>query len=81
MAEEQKQLALEDALTRIETIINRLQSGKLSLQESMQEFQEGVKLVAYCNDTLEKAENKVTQLINDNNELENFDRDPQQRSE
>ncbi|MCI5775742.1 MAG: exodeoxyribonuclease VII small subunit [Aerococcus sp.] len=77
MAEEEQDLALEDALTRIETIINRLQSGKLPLQESMQEFQEGVKLVAYCNETLEKAENTVTQLINENDELENFDRDKQ----
>ncbi len=55
-------LAFEEAFERLETAIAALQDGKISLNEALQHYQEGVKLAQYCNELLQKAELTVQQL-------------------
>ena len=44
-----------------------LESGDLSLEESLKIFEEGMKLVNFCSKKLEEAEQKVSMLIKDQN--------------
>ncbi len=53
----------EEAMKRLETIVESLEKGDLSLVESLKIFEEGMKLLHFCSRKLEEAEEKVTLLI------------------
>jgi exodeoxyribonuclease VII small subunit len=55
----------EDAMKRLEEIVENLESGELSLEDSLKNFEEGMKLVKFSTGKLEEAEKKVTKLIID----------------
>lgn len=57
----------EDAMKRLEEIVQSLDSGDLSLEDSLKIFEEGMKLVGFCNAKLDEAEKKVCLLIKDGN--------------
>ena len=43
----------------VDTIIGSLQQGDLSLEESFQKYEEGMKLIKHCSDTIDKVEKKL----------------------
>ena len=53
----------EEAMQRLEEIVQSLDSGDLPLEESLKIFEEGMKLVGFCNSKLDEAEKKVSLLI------------------
>jgi len=53
----------EEAMKRLEDIVQSLESGDLSLEDSLEIFEEGMKLSRLCSKRLEEAEQKVTQLV------------------
>jgi exodeoxyribonuclease VII small subunit len=53
----------EDAMERLEEIVESLESGDLPLEESLKVFKEGMALVKFCSRKLEEAEKKVTVLV------------------
>jgi exodeoxyribonuclease VII small subunit len=53
----------EEAMKRLEIIVESLEKGDLSLEESLRVFEEGMKLLHFCSRKLEEAEQKVTVLI------------------
>lgn len=55
----------EDALAQLETLVNQMESGALSLDESMKAFEAGVKLTRECQKALSDAEQKVQILLSD----------------
>lgn len=55
----------EESLKKLQTIVERLERGDLSLEESMESFAEGVRLAQYCHQKLEEAEDKVQTLLKD----------------
>jgi len=55
--------SFEEALARLEDIVNRLERGEITLDESMTAFQEGNRLVRHCLDRLSQAEEQVQKLI------------------
>jgi exodeoxyribonuclease VII small subunit len=55
----------EDAMKELEEIVKRLESGDLSLEESLKIFEEGIALSTYCFKKLEEAEKKISILIDD----------------
>lgn len=57
-----KQLSFEDALSKLEETVRRLEAGNLPLDEAVALFEEGSRLARQCNDRLEAAELKVSQL-------------------
>ena len=61
------QQKFEDAMKRLEDVVQSLESGELSLQDTLQIFEEGMKLVSFCSKKLEEAEQKVTMLIKESN--------------
>ncbi len=60
-----KKLKFEEGLKRLEEIVGRLESGNLSLEESLKLFEEGVSLVRFCNQQLAEAQQKVELLTKD----------------
>ncbi|HEY4035223.1 MAG TPA: exodeoxyribonuclease VII small subunit [Ktedonobacteraceae bacterium] len=62
-------LPFEEAFEHLETAIAALQDGKISLNEALQHYQEGMKLAQYCNELLQRAELTVQQLSVDDTGL------------
>lgn len=56
------ELPFEQALERLEALVEALEDGELDLEESLRRFEEGVKLVRSCSDRLHQAELRVKQL-------------------
>lgn len=59
----------EDALTELEQLVETMEEGDLSLEESLKQFEKGIALASSCQQSLQKAEQKVEQLIEKNGEL------------
>ncbi len=57
-----KKMKYEDAVSRLEEIVEVLESGDKSLDESMKLFEEGTKLCSYCNELLKNAKQKITDI-------------------
>jgi len=62
MADKKEKLDFEHAMERLEQIVRKLETGKTTLEESIELYTEGVKLVKTCGDELKKAESKVKML-------------------
>ncbi len=58
-------LSFEKALADLEAIVEKLEKGGLSLNESLALFEKGVKLAKFLRDELGKAEKKVEILLKD----------------
>jgi exodeoxyribonuclease VII small subunit len=53
----------EEKLTSLESVVERLERGDLSLDESVKLFEEGVKLSNACKQELEQAEGRIQLLV------------------
>lgn len=62
-----KKLTLEESFDALDGIIDQMQSGELTLEESFQKYEEGMKLIKNCNDAIDKVEKKLAII---NGELE-----------
>jgi len=65
MAKKNEQKKFEEALAELEGVVERLESGDLSLEDSLAAFEEGVKLVKYCNQKLADVEKRIELLVKD----------------
>ena len=55
---------LESSFKRLDEIIEKMEQGELSLEESFKLYKEGVELVGACNESIEKVEKEI-KLIED----------------
>lgn len=62
-------LNYEQAYEALEKIVARMERGEQSLEQSLEDFEQGVSLMKHCHQLLKHAEQKVDMLVNDNNEL------------
>ena len=58
-------IKFEDALQRLEEIVDRLETGELPLEDSLKVFEEGVALARHCSKYLEEAEKRIELLTKD----------------
>ena len=65
MAKREKNQTFEDALSRLETLVEKMESGDGTLDQSLDWFEEGMSLIESCRQELESAEQKVKELIKD----------------
>ena len=63
MAQDLKEIAFEAALRKLEQIVENLESGDLSLEEALKQYEEGVKMADLCTKRLTEAEKKVEVLM------------------
>lgn len=67
--------SFEEQMEQLEGIVQELEKGELSLEDSVSKFEEGIKISKECNKTLEEAEKKITILVSKDGEMkeENFE--------
>ena len=58
----------ESALAELETIVQTLEDGQLTLEQSLERFERGITLSRYCHERLEAAEKRI-ELLNERGEL------------
>ena len=54
-----KDINFEEAMTKLEGEVRKLEGGNMSLDQSISAFEDAVKLVKICNEKLENAERRV----------------------
>ena len=57
-----KEINFEEAISKLENEVKKLEGGNMSLDDSIASFEEAVKLVRLCNQKLESAERRVRLL-------------------
>jgi len=62
--------AFEEALAELEALVETLEQGDLSLEESLKSFERGVSLARTCQDALARAEQKVAILTSDDKDAD-----------
>ena len=75
MTKKAKQSSFEDALNELEALVEQMESGDLSLDQSLAAFEKGVALTRQCQKALSEAELKVQTLTSADAEPEPFDDD------
>ncbi|HPF21136.1 MAG TPA: exodeoxyribonuclease VII small subunit [Syntrophomonas sp.] len=69
-----KKQSFDQALQRLEEIVEQLESGQLGLEESLARFEEGVRISMFCQEELQKTDGKVSLLMKKmNGEMELLD--------
>jgi exodeoxyribonuclease VII small subunit len=71
-------LPFEAAYQELEKLVRRMESGEQSLEQSLEDFEQGVALMKQCHQSLQVVEQKVEILVKDNQGLfstEDFDDD------
>ena len=63
----------EQALEDLEALVSSMEEGELSLEDSLQAFEIGIKLTRECQAALKQAEQKVQVLINENGDTEDLE--------
>ena len=69
--QEQEKLSLEEAFGQIEEVISHLEAEEITLEQSFREYNKGMKLLQYCNETIDRVEKKVLR-INEDGGLDEF---------
>ena len=64
-----KKIDFEASLGQLEQLVEQMEDGELSLEDSLKAFEQGVKLTRECQHALKEAEQKVQLLMEQNGEL------------
>ncbi|MGM0239139.1 exodeoxyribonuclease VII small subunit [Enterococcus sp. AZ103] len=72
-----KEVSFEASLAELETIVTKLESGDVPLEEALAVFQRGMVLSKQCQDTLTKAEETLTKMMTENDRLVPFEGEEQ----
>ena len=62
-------LDFETAIAKLEEIVNELEGDMLSLEESVEKFTLGMKLIEFCQQELNRAEGRIEQVMEEHGEL------------
>ncbi len=71
---DQSKQSFESAMIELEELVTKIETGNLSLEDSLKEFENGIKLSRVCQSALKDAENRV-KILTDNDEEQNFNVD------
>jgi len=65
----EEELSFEEALNDLEEIVQELEGDVLSLEESMEKYSRGMKLISFCQQELNRAEGRIEQVLEKHGEL------------
>ncbi len=68
--------SFENSMEELENVVKKLEEGKLTLNDSIEEFERGMVIVRACREELTKAKQKVTRVLQNGEEVpfgENLD--------
>ena len=66
-------LSFEQALSELESIVERLETGDVALEESIEIYQRGAQLRAYCDEKLKSAQARIEKITGDGNAVAPLD--------
>lgn len=73
MAEKkEKELSFEENLEKLESIVKKLESGEVPLDNAITEFTEAMKIAKLCDEKLKTAEEAITKLVNKDGSITDF---------
>ena len=64
-----KDMDFEKTLNKLEAVVKKMEAGKLSLEQSLKQFETGIELTRKCQLALSRSEKKVDLLIEENDAL------------
>lgn len=70
--EEVNKLSFEEAMDKLEKIVERLEEGDVPLEEAISIYKEGMELSKLCHDKLKNVEEQLAQIITEDGRRENF---------
>ncbi|EXJ10375.1 MULTISPECIES: exodeoxyribonuclease VII small subunit [Nitrincola] len=68
MTTESNPISFEQSIARLEALVEKMEQGDLPIEEALKTFEEGISLTRECQMQLEKAEQRVNVLIEENGE-------------
>ena len=68
----ERKLSFEEAMNKLEQIVDRLEEGDVPLEEAIGFYKEGMELSKLCHDKLKSVEEQLTQIITEDGRTENF---------
>ena len=69
---EKKEMSFEQKLEELETIINQLETGEISLEESIESYTKAMKIVKECDEKIKSFEKQVSMMVGEQGKLESF---------
>lgn len=75
MAKKSDSVPLEQSLDALEALVERMESGELSLDDSLKAFEQGIRLTRDCQQALRAAEQQVRILLDGEDEAQPFSGD------
>jgi len=63
----EQEINFEEAMRKLDAIVEKLEKGNIPLEEALKQFDAGVQLVRYLNKRLDDAERKIEMLVKDKN--------------
>ncbi len=64
-----KKINFEQSLSQLETLVEEMEQGDLSLEEALSRFEKGINLTSECQQALQSAELKVQELVEKNGKV------------
>ena len=68
----EKTLSFEEAMEKLEVLVDRLEEGDVPLEEAISIYKDGMELSKLCHDKLKLVEEQLTQILTDDGETLNF---------
>jgi len=68
----ENKLSFEEAMTKLEQIVDKLEEGDVPLEEAIIFYKEGMELSKLCHDKLKNVEDQLTQIITEDGRTESF---------
>jgi exodeoxyribonuclease VII small subunit len=65
MTKQETKQTFEQALADLEKIVTEVEQGKIGLEESIEKYEQGMKLIKYCRAILEQAEKRIETITKD----------------
>ncbi len=63
--QEKKQLSIEDAFAKVQELLSEMSKEDVTLEQAFSDYEEGMKLIRYCNGKIDSVEQKVQKLNQD----------------
>jgi exodeoxyribonuclease VII small subunit len=70
--EEKEEISFEEAMKKLETIVEKLEAGDVPLEQAIDFYQKGMNLSKLCSDKLNNVEEKMVKIINEHGETMPF---------
>ncbi|WP_164668655.1 exodeoxyribonuclease VII small subunit [Virgibacillus doumboii] len=71
--ENENNMSFEEAMVELEKIVSKLEEGDVPLEKAIAYYQDGMKLSKFCSDKLTNVQEKMTQIMNEQGELGEFE--------